>query len=414
MNKQFIKFSFATFLSLLGDQLTLIAFPWLLMSLSNEAWVIGMALGLIGLPRALAILAGGVLTDRYNIQKLLVVSRFSSGIVMALMVTLLALGLLSLSFFIFLAFCLGLTSAIGMPATPTFTASLLGSDEDKVRVGNGVILGIAQIAGLVGPIVAGFLLTYFSNTQMELELEGFIYIFIVDMLTFFLAALTIYNIKHYEKKETTLGASFKDTFNEGLSFLFERKFLVLLFTYLAVINFVVHGTIIVGLPILVSEFMGGTPKNYGLLLTTCGVGALFAFASAKFIPSISTRLFFIVLTSLDIITAVLIYSFVNVEFGLYSFAILFFVGFISGFIQLNIFSLLQTKVDKKFRGRMLSFFMFAVFGLVPFSSSIIGWVISSVGVVMAFELMALLLVFTAAGFLMYSAKYRYTYSVVSN
>lgn len=405
MNKHFYKFSFATFLSLLGDQLTLVAFPWLLMKLSNEPWIIGIALGLIGLPRALAILAGGVLTDRYDTRTLLITSRLASGVIMSIMVALLALDTLSLPIFILLAFFLGLTSALGMPATPTFIGSLLGEDEAKVKAGNGVILGIAQIAGLLGPIIAGFLLSYFSNTDLTLSFDGFIIIFVVDMLTFFLAAITIYQIKT-QASGNKAQESFKKSFFEGLTFLRERKFLIILFSYLALINFVVHGSVLVGLPILVKEHMGATPQLYGSLMTVCGLGALFAFGSAKLVPSIPLDKYFTILALIDLVTAGLIYSFVSVEFGWLSFVILFSIGFIGGLIQLNTFSLLQTKVEEHFRGRMISFFMFSVFGLIPISSSITGWVVGVTGVIGAFKFMAVLLALVAVFFLLITSKYK--------
>ena len=50
-------------LSMLGDQFTLLALPWLVMSLSNDPLVLGTVLALGSLPRALFILVGGALVE---------------------------------------------------------------------------------------------------------------------------------------------------------------------------------------------------------------------------------------------------------------------------------------------------------------------------------------------------------------
>ena len=52
--------------SLLGDQFTLIALPWLVLQLTGDALAMGTVLALAGVPRAIFILLGGALTDRFS------------------------------------------------------------------------------------------------------------------------------------------------------------------------------------------------------------------------------------------------------------------------------------------------------------------------------------------------------------
>ena len=49
-------------ISLLGDQFYLIALPWLVLSLTGNALVVGTVLATAGIPRALFMLVGGALT----------------------------------------------------------------------------------------------------------------------------------------------------------------------------------------------------------------------------------------------------------------------------------------------------------------------------------------------------------------
>lgn len=53
-------------LTMLGDQFTLIALPWLVLQMTGDTLVLGTVLALMSVPRALFILIGGALVDRYS------------------------------------------------------------------------------------------------------------------------------------------------------------------------------------------------------------------------------------------------------------------------------------------------------------------------------------------------------------
>src|SRR5690349_5634334 len=60
--------------SLLGDQFYLIAAPWLVLKLTNDPLALGAVLALAGIPRAVFMLAGGAITDRYSPRAIMLVS----------------------------------------------------------------------------------------------------------------------------------------------------------------------------------------------------------------------------------------------------------------------------------------------------------------------------------------------------
>ena len=55
-----------TAFSLLGDQFTLIATPWLTLQLTGDPMALGLVLALEGIPRAAIMLFGGAITDRFS------------------------------------------------------------------------------------------------------------------------------------------------------------------------------------------------------------------------------------------------------------------------------------------------------------------------------------------------------------
>src|SRR5574338_510602 len=59
-------------ISLLGDQFYMIALPWLVLSLTGNALAVGTVMAMAGIPRALFMLVGGALTDRFTPRKLMI------------------------------------------------------------------------------------------------------------------------------------------------------------------------------------------------------------------------------------------------------------------------------------------------------------------------------------------------------
>jgi MFS family permease len=60
--------------SLLGDQFYFIALPWLVFEMSGSALAFGTILMVAGIPRALFMLVGGVMTDRFSPRAVMIIS----------------------------------------------------------------------------------------------------------------------------------------------------------------------------------------------------------------------------------------------------------------------------------------------------------------------------------------------------
>ena len=72
-------------ISLLGDQFYLIALPWLVLQLTGEALAVGVVLALAGVPRALFMLVGGALTDRFSPRAVMLASNLLRMVLVALL-----------------------------------------------------------------------------------------------------------------------------------------------------------------------------------------------------------------------------------------------------------------------------------------------------------------------------------------
>src|SRR5713226_3608991 len=61
-------------ISLLGDQFYMIALPWLVLQLTGSALALGTVMALAGIPRAVFMLLGGALVDRFSPRSVMIAS----------------------------------------------------------------------------------------------------------------------------------------------------------------------------------------------------------------------------------------------------------------------------------------------------------------------------------------------------
>src|SRR3954447_14220767 len=103
-------------ISLLGDQFTLLALPWLVLRLTGDTVALGTVLALVGIPRAVFILVGGAVVDRFSPQRVLMLTKHVNTVLLAT----LALGAwqaaLRLPVIYALSLALGINSAFSIPS----------------------------------------------------------------------------------------------------------------------------------------------------------------------------------------------------------------------------------------------------------------------------------------------------------
>ena len=69
--RDFRTFFIGQSVSMLASQFSMIAFPWLVLLLTGNGLAMGSVLALMGVPRALLMLVGGAVTDRFSCRGVL-------------------------------------------------------------------------------------------------------------------------------------------------------------------------------------------------------------------------------------------------------------------------------------------------------------------------------------------------------
>lgn len=103
-------------ISLLGDHCYLIALPWLVLRLTGDKLAMGMVLGIGGVPRALLMLLGGAVTDRFSPREVMLVSDVLRLVVVALLALLVITTAVQLWMLYLFALLFGVADAFFFPA----------------------------------------------------------------------------------------------------------------------------------------------------------------------------------------------------------------------------------------------------------------------------------------------------------
>jgi MFS family permease len=96
-NRNFLLMWIGEGISLLGDQFHMIALPWLVLTLTGNALAVGTVMAMAGIPRALFMLVGGALTDRFSPRKVMIASNLARMILTGLLAMLVLMNLIQLS-----------------------------------------------------------------------------------------------------------------------------------------------------------------------------------------------------------------------------------------------------------------------------------------------------------------------------
>lgn len=369
-------------ISILGDQFYLIAMPWLVLQLTGSALAMGTVLALAGIPRALFMMVGGALTDRFSPRTVML----ASNLIRMILVGLLAVMVLNdaVAAWVLYAFALlfGLGDAFFYPAQTAIVPKLVKNR--GLQTANALIQGTMQVSLFAGPVLAGALIALFGSAQgldgAPLNNRGIGLAFGFDALTFLISALTLWLMRVPGDSSSTSrqasNSSLLASIREGLSAVWNDAALRAFFLMIALANLLVNGPISVGIPVLADLRFPEGAAAFGLLMSAFGGGSLLGTVLAGALPRPPARRMGVILgviwsgLGLGVLALGLIGStpLAALVTGL--------MGLANGYVVILFITWLQSRTPEAMLGRMMSLLMFASAGLLPVSNMLTGALIN--------------------------------------
>jgi MFS family permease len=353
-------------ISLIGTWMTRIATSWLVYRLTGSALLLGVV-GFAGqIPSFILAPVAGVLVDRWNRHRLLVITQVLALFQSLAMALLTMTGLIKMWHVIVLSVCQGFINAFDMPARQAFVVEMV---DKRVDLANAIALNSSMVnaARLLGPSIGGVVIAAVG--------EG--WCFMIDAISYIAVIASLLAMKITPRLiRPTNDANILQQLREGWTYATGFAPIRNVLLLLALVSLVGMPYTVL-MPLFANEVLHGGPNTLGLLMAASGVGALVGalFLAArksvlglgKFIP-IMAAAFGAGLVAFSFSRALWLSLMLMVVTGL---------GFMVQMAVSN--TVLQTIVDEDKRGRVMSFYTMAFMGTAPFGSLLAGSVADRLG-----------------------------------
>ncbi|MBI3750050.1 MAG: MFS transporter [Chloroflexi bacterium] len=356
-------------ISALGDQFALIALPWLALVLTGSALALGGVLALMGVPRALLMLVGGVWVDRLSPRRIMLASNAVRLSAIGILGLLVLAGAAQLWMLYAFALVFGVADAFFYPAQTSIVPELV--EPDQLQQANGIVQGTAQATVLVGPAVAGIAIATLGADGTHVGMTGIAVALLLDALSFLASLVTLWLIRgrHQAPTEATPMVA---AIREAMRFVWDWPTLRVIVLVSLLANLLIVGPIEVGLPVLAYLRLPEGAAAYGVIMSAFGGGSLLGYAAAAVFasprPAALGPTVMLVLGASGLGIAAMAF----VDSTVVAAALAAVSGAALGYGNLLGMTWIQARVPKQLMGRVMSLLMVASMGLVPVSELIAG------------------------------------------
>lgn len=364
--------------SMLGDQFTLIALPWLVLALTHDPLALGGVLAAMNAPRAVFMLVGGAIVDRHEdgARRILLATRCASVLFIGLLGVLVLTGRAAMPAIYALAAAIGLCTAFSYPAGSALLPGVL--PPALLARANGILMAMGQFALLVGPVLAGLFIAGAGGARAGLaDARGLGLAFLLDAASFLAAAATLARVRPRAQPQagdrTAATPALLAGLAAGVRYCLDDATLRTCFLYWGALALFVAGPLQVALPVLATR-LGGAGA-YGSLVAAHGAGVLAGMVLAGLRPDWRIGGFGTTLLAADGTVGLMLVALSGVAAMWQGMALLLAVGVLGGYLQAAMMTWLQRRLRADMLGRGMALLMFVVMGLAPLSAAVTGWLL---------------------------------------
>lgn len=359
-----------SFISNIGTWSQKVAEPWLVFSLSGSAFLLGLNGFAAEVPLLTLLLLGGVLADRFDRKKLLMLSQAIQMLGALTIMALLLTDQINVWFIIGVSFFVGCAQSI---STPTYL-SILPSLVSREYLTNAIALNSTQfnLSRLIGPVIGGALLVG----------VGAAWCFGINALTYAVLIVVLTLIKVPQVEQRGEQKPVWQSVREGLRLMMSKRELVSLIIIIGSVSFFA-GPLLNFLPVLAKDVLHVGATGFSTSLACFGGGAVVgALGIAGFAQGVDKHR---VVRWAAILLAMAVVGIALSNVYVLTLALLFIAGF--AFVGCGSVgnTIMQSSVSDEMRGRAASIYALAFRGGLPLGNLLVGALVhySNVQVVLA-------------------------------
>ena len=329
-------------------------------------------LGIIGfattLPMLFLTLPAGVLVEHWDKRKTVIWMQSIMMVQAFILAGLTFSGIIQIWHIAVLALVLGAASSIEVTARQAMLIELTGRES----LPNAIALQTTalNLGRVIGPTVAAALLTLNNGAGKVFLSNGISYLFVIGGLFMIRSR---YKVENYAAKRANLRAEF----SEGQRYIRQNALVSQIIVMMAVVGFLGF-PLLQQIPAVAKDVLaqaGDTEQivaaRNSALYTFQGIGALTAAFSIAFFTSFRKKGQWVTFGQYAFVLSLIVLSFVKTPLLAYILLTVLGWGMVTQFSLMNV--LIQIQVPNELRGRVFSTYLWAIQGVAPFGSLLVGW-----------------------------------------
>lgn len=370
-SRDFVLFLVGQFVSVVGTWMQNTAQPYLAYRISGRPFDLGLIGFASTLPTLLLALPAGVLVEHWDKRKTVIIMQAVMAALAFILAALTFSGRIQIWHITLISFLFGTASAVEITARQAMLIELAGREALPSAIA--LQTTAFNLGRVLGPTIAAPFMALGSEGSAFL-LNGFSFIFVIVGL---LIARTRFKIPPEARGEKSMGVEFR----EGVAYIRQNGVVASIIVMAALVGFF-------GLPLLqqiptlgrdVLQTFSDTEKivaeRTSQLYIAQGIGALSAAFLAAYFSAVRRKGLFLTLGQVTFVLAMIFLSLTtNAPMALILLIVLGW-GSVTQLVAMNM--LIQLQSPNGLRGRIFSMYLWALQGVAPFGSLLIGWMVQT-------------------------------------
>jgi MFS family permease len=347
----------------MGTWMQSVAQAWLVYRLTHSPFLLGLTSFCAQVTVFFMAAFGGMIADRVDRRKMLLVTQALSMLQAALLAGLTIAGIVHVWEIIVLAFGIGLINAVDVPTRQAMTIDMVGRDDLRHAIAlNSMMFNLARV---IGPSIAGALIAVVGEGPC----------FALNALSFGAVLTSLLLMRLPGRPPARTGKAVRDIVL-GYRYSF-RTPEIRTALMLVGVSSMFGAAYLTLLPAFARDILHGASTSYGTLMTSVGVGALIG---AYALSLIHERWLAIAPVGAAAAFGLCLILFSRSHVLWLSVLLLIPTACSLMLLGGTANTIIQTVADERFRGRAISHYTQAFLGMMPWGSLLLGFLASSIGI----------------------------------
>lgn len=339
----------------------------------SEAWL-GVVACAGGIPIVVLAPLAGVLVEQVPRRRLLMVTQTMQMLLAFILAALAFNGLVQVWHIVLLAFLLGVTNALDMPARQTFVIEVVGNELLQSGIALNSILTSAS--RVLGPMAAGLALASLGPAWCFL-LNGISFVVVLVMLA-------LMKVPYATRSTSTVKPL--EGLRQGLDFCRHHDTIMPLLLLVAIGGVSIMPVMQI-LPAFADVVLRSPADGYATITATQGIGSVIGGLSVGWLAQRAGYGRLLVVSAVGATCATVLLAMQHTVPNAAAFTFMSGTSMILFFVSLN--TSIQLVVPDEYRGRVMALYTLSFIGIAPFSALLLGLLASWIGTPSAMVIFAL-------------------------